>query len=258
MFDSHAHVSFFNFDKDREDVIQRAREAGVVGWMEVGTDLEQSRKAVALSEKEPGVFASVGIHPSDIGSITQQTWVEVRQLLQHPKVKAIGEVGLDFYRGKSPEDQKTVVGYFMEIARATDLPIIFHVRSGPELDAHNELLFLLSGLKPSQRPSGVIHTYSGTTEQARRYLEYGMYLSFSGVITFGNAEPIVEAANWAPLDRILIETDCPFLAPAPYRGKRNEPAYVRLVAEKIAEIKDVSVEEVIQHTERNARQLFRI
>lgn len=258
MFDSHAHVSFYQFDADRADVIARAREAGVTGWMEVGTDIDQSRKAVMLAEQEEGVYASVGVHPSDINSITPQTWVEVRELMQHPKVKAIGEVGLDFYRGGNPEEQKQAVGYFIQVAKERELPLIFHVRSGPEINAHEELLYMLSTLDASDRPPGVIHTFSGTSEQAKKYLEYGMYLSFSGVITFANAEPVVEAASWAPLDRMLIETDCPFLAPAPYRGKRNEPSYVQLVAQKIADIKNVPVEKVIEKTQENAKTLFRL
>lgn len=258
MFDAHAHVAFSQFDKDRADVIQRAREAGLSGWLEVGTDLEHSKKAVALAEKEDGVFATVGVHPTDISSITESTWVELRELLQHPKVRAIGEVGLDFYRAGNPEEQKTVVGYFLEIAREAHLPIIFHIRSGPNQDAHDELLFLLSALDPELRPAGVIHTYSGTAEQARKYLELGMYLSFSGVVTFGNAEQVLEAARWAPLGRILIETDCPYLAPAPYRGKRNEPAYVKLVAEKLAEVKNVEVEKLIEHTDRNVKEVLQI
>lgn len=258
MFDAHAHVSFSQFDSDRESVIERAREAGISGWLEVGTDIEQSRKAVAFAESQEGVFATVGVHPNDINSITEQTWVDMRELVQHPKVKAIGEVGFDFFRGGNLEEQAQAVRYFIQIAQEANLPLVFHVRSGPEIDAHDELLYVLSTFEASNRPRGVVHTFSGSLNQARKYLEYGLYLSFSGVITFPNAGPIIDAATWAPLDRIVIETDCPFLCPAPYRGKRNEPSYVRLVAEKLAEIKHVPVEKVLAKTEENAKTLFRL
>lgn len=258
MFDAHAHVAFSHFDKDRDDVIARAREQGVTGWLEIGTDVEQSRKAVALAEQQAGVFASVGIHPSDIASAAPTAWEDIKTLLVSPKVKAIGEVGLDFYRDGNPEQQKDVLGRFISLAQERKLPVIFHVRSGPDINAHDELLYMLSALPPNQRPVGVIHTYSGTVEQARKYLEFGMYLSFSGVVTFSNAGMVADAAAWAPIDRILIETDCPFLTPAPYRGKRNEPAYVRLVAEKLADIKKIPVEKVIEQTSRNAHELLAI
>lgn len=258
MFDSHAHVAFGHFDKDRSEVIERARQAGLLGWLETGTDVDQSKRAIALAEKEEGVFATVGVHPTDIGSLTEESWGEIRQLLQHPQVKAIGEIGLDLYHSGDLEQQQGVLSTFMRLSQEFRLPIVFHVRSGEGIDAHDELLYVLSRFRPSDRPRGMVHTYSGTVEQARRYLEFGMYISFSGVITFNNAGSVLEAAKWAPLDRILVETDCPFLAPAPYRGKRNEPAYVRAVAEKLAEIKGVPADEVMKQTEKNARELLQV
>lgn len=258
MFDAHAHVSFSHFDKDRDEVITRAREAGMNGWLEVGTDIEQSRKAIALAEQEEGVYASVGVHPTDAETMTPKAWDEIRSMAEDPNVKAIGEVGLDFYHKNNVEQQKDVALRFMHLAREVNLPMIFHVRSGPDRDAHDEMLYLLSRFEPRDRPVGVVHTFSGTAEQARKYLEFGSYLSFSGVITFANAGHILDAALWAPLDRILIETDCPFLAPAPYRGKRNEPAYVKLVAEKMAEIRQLPASEIILRTEKNTRRVFGI
>lgn len=258
MFDAHAHVAFSHFDKDRDEVITRAREAGMTGWLEIGTDIPQSKRAIALAEKEEGVYASVGVHPTDAHTITPEIWEEVKTLAQHPQVKAVGEVGLDFYHKDNFEQQKDVAMRFMHLAHELDLPIIFHVRSGVDHDAHDEMLYLLSRFEPGDRPVGIVHTFSGTADQARKYLEFGSYISFSGVLTFANAGQIVDAALWAPLDRILIETDCPFLAPAPYRGKRNEPAYVKLVAEKLGEIRKLPASEIIARTEKNARRVLKI
>ena len=258
MFDSHAHVTFPQFDADRDDVIDRTKQAGVDGWIEIGTDLDNSRQALELAKKVEGVYASVGVHPNDIYKLNQKVWGELTKLANHPRVKAVGEVGLDFYRGGSVEEQQGVLERFIGLAQERSLPVIFHVRSGHEVDAHDTLLYLLSHHEPSRRPSGVIHTFSGTAEQARKYLEFGLYISFSGVLTFQNAGQLVDVANWVPLDRVLIETDCPFLAPAPFRGKRNEPIMIQHVAEKLAEIKGISVNEVDEQTTQNARELFHL
>jgi TatD DNase family protein len=228
------------------------------GWLEVGTDIEQSKRSIALAEEQAGVYATVGIHPSDIASLTPQSRAAIEELADNPKVKAIGEVGLDFYRDTNREQQREALLFFLGVAREQRLPLVFHVRSGPGMDAHDEILEIISRLTPAARPAGVVHTYSGTAEQARHYLEFGLYISFSGVLTFSNAEAIQQAAAWVPLDRVLIETDCPYLAPAPYRGKRNEPAYVRLVAEKLAEIKQTPIEYVLKKTEENAYRLLNL
>ncbi|MBI1833644.1 MAG: TatD family hydrolase [Candidatus Andersenbacteria bacterium] len=258
MFDSHAHIAVSQFDKDREVVIERARNAGLFGWLEVGTDIEQSHKAIALAETQDGAYATVGVHPSDIGSLTESGWKKIDELLSNSKVKAVGEIGLDFYRGGNLSEQTEVLLRFLELAQKHSLPIVFHVRNGEMTDAHEELLKILNNLSTDRKPSGVIHTFSGNLLQAQKYLELGLYLSFSGVVTFKNAGAIVEAAINTPLDRILIETDCPFLAPVPYRGKRNEPAYVQYVAAKIAELHHIPVEKVIEHTDVNAHKLFNI
>lgn len=258
MFDSHAHVAFPQFDVDRENIIDRAKQAGVDGWLEIGTDLDVSSKALELAKQVEGVYSTVGVHPNDIQGINQKTWGELMKLASHPRVKAVGEVGLDFYRSAAVEEQQEVLERFITLANEKDLPVVFHIRSGSQVDAHDSLLFLLSQFEPDRRPRGVIHTFSGTSDQARRYLEFGLYLSFSGVITFQNAGSVVAAAKWAPLDRVLVETDCPFLAPAPYRGKRNEPAMVKYVVEKLAEIKGVSAKEVEDQTTQNAHELFRL
>jgi len=256
MIDSHAHVAFDGFDSDREAVIARAREAGV-SWIEIGTDIEQSKKAVELAGRLRQDFGvqtplrgfTVGVHPSDIAQGID--WVEIENLVQG--AVAVGEVGIDLYHSDNLEEQLGALEQFVELARERELPIVFHVRDGKERNAHKEMLKFL---QEQHWNRGVIHTFSGTKAQAEKYLEMGLYLSFSGVVTFKNAGEILEVAKTMPLNRMLIETDCPFLAPEPFRGKRNEPAYVKYVAQKIAEVRGISFEEVARITEENARKLF--
>jgi TatD DNase family protein len=256
MIDTHAHVMFDSFDADREAVMGRARQAGV-SWIEVGTDVEQSGKAVALAQEKEGVWASVGVHPSDIGALGEQEWKTIGELLNQPKVVAVGEVGFDFYRGGTRDQQEPVLRRFLLLARERNLPVIFHVRSGAA-DAHDALLEVVGSKEWQGKVRGVVHTFSGTVEQAKRYLELGLYLSFSGVVTFKKAADMQAAAIATPLERMLVETDCPFLAPEPYRGKRNEPAYVQLVVKKMAQLRQMRTEEVIQATHKNAQQLFQL
>lgn len=254
MFDSHAHLSSPQFDHDRDKAASRAFTAGLSGWIEVGTNTENSRGAIALAEQHEGVHASVGVHPSDIQSIDEEGWNNIEQLLKSEKVKAVGEVGLDFYRGGTPTEQLPILERFVDLAKRHQLPILFHVRSSKTSDAHDVLIAFLR-----KHPcNGVIHTFSGSGKQANRYIDLGMYLSFSGVVTFKNAAEIANVARDAPLNRILVETDCPYLSPEPYRGKRNEPAYVKYVVEKIAQLREISFEEVDKKTTENARQLFSI
>ena len=256
MIDSHAHVMLDSFEADRDEVVARACEAGVVAWLEVGTDVAQSRRAVSLAQQYDFVWATVGVHPSDIAELDTTAWQELEQLTTVERVVAVGEVGFDFYRGGTFEEQRPAVDRFVTLARQRELPIVWHVRSGDTADAHEALLGYLEELPHA--PRGVLHTYSGNEQQAERYLAMGLYLSFSGVVTFKNAGVIAEVARTTPLDRLLIETDCPFLAPEPYRGKRNEPAYVRYVAEKIAELRGISVDDVVEQTVVNTRTLFEL
>lgn len=256
MIDSHAHLHFDSFDTDREQVIDRARAAGLQGWIEVGTDLASSQKAIAIAQTHR-VWASVGVHPSDIATINESDWAVIEELIVQPRVVAIGEVGFDFYRGGKEEDQLPVLRRFVDLAVKHSLPVIFHVRdavSGPS--AHEAMISFLQSLPTEARPQGVMHTFSGNLEQAKKYLALGMHLSFSGVVTFKNALVTAEVAKTMPLDRLLIETDCPFLAPEPMRGQRNEPAYVKYVAEKIAELRGLSIEEVVKQTSATTKQLF--
>ena len=264
MFDSHAHVTFEQFAADREAVLNRAGQAGVTGWVEVGTDVASSGRAAAFARQYTGrpphqvaVWASAGVHPSDIAALTEEGWAELTQLADEEVVVAIGEVGLDFYRGGTAEQQVPVLERFIDLAVTKQLPVIFHVRDAAKgANAHDELLQLLAGLPISRRPRGVIHTFSGTEAQAEAYLQLGLHLSFSGVVTFDNAGEVAAVAGSMPLHRMLIETDCPFLAPAPHRGQRNEPAYVHLVAQKIAELRGTSPDQVIAQTAANTQELF--
>lgn len=280
MIDSHAHVAFSQFDDDRDEVVARSLEAGVDGWIEIGTDIEQSRRAIDLAEKHENVWATVGVHPSDLGptgdmdgnsgnsgldGMDESDWRAVRDLLGADNVVALGEVGLDLYHvwpnhslREQCDKQAGVLRQFLGLAKERDLPVVCHVRSHDEMDAHDELLKILKDMPSSARPPGVVHTYSGNQGQADEYLNLGLYLSFSGVVTFKNASETAEIAARTPLDRLLIETDAPFLTPDPHRGQRNEPAYVRLVAEKIADLKKVTTDEVAAATDQNTRQLFNL
>lgn len=258
MFDSHAHVLYDSFDADRDQVIARARAAGLSGWLEVAIDVPTSEQVVALAQKEAGVFATVGVHPSDIGTLTPDGWATIENLVTQPRVVAVGEVGLDFYRGGTAQEQLPILQRFVSLATQHALPVVFHVRDSADgsASAHDAMINFLESIPVSERPQGVMHTFSGNAAQAEKYLALGMYLSFSGVVTFKNAGPIATVATTMPFDRLLIETDCPFLAPEPYRGQRNEPAYVKLVAEKIAALRNIGVAEIEKATDANAKTLF--
>ncbi len=256
MIDTHAHVNASEFDDDRDDVMRRARESGVGAWIEVGTDIASSRAAIELAKKTPGVYASIGVHPDEIADLNEVDWKTLESYALHHTVCAIGEVGFDTFRDGVIADQEVVLRRFIALAQAACKPMIFHVRSGNSVDAHFELLRVLASYPKSELPRGVIHTFSGNTAQAKQYIELGMMISFSGVITFKNAGELPEIAKSIPLDSVLVETDCPFLTPEPHRGKRNEMAYVKHVIEKIADIRAVPFADVEKATEENAKNLF--
>ncbi len=259
-FDIHSHLNFADFDKDREDVIRRALDAGV--WIIiVGTNFESSKKAIEIAEKHEGMFASVGLHPTDAENLEIQfpsgNWIsKLRKLAQHPKVVAIGECGLDFFRRDKVEDferQKELFIKHIELSKEINKPLIIHCR-----DAYDDMIEILTSFYslPRDFSPGDLHFFSGSLEQARKFLDLGFYLSFAGPITF--ARDYDEVIRNTPLDRIMAETDCPFAAPIPYRGKRNEPSYVIEVAKKIAEIKNISEQETAQATTANALKIFKI
>jgi len=252
--DTHAHLDFRAFDKDREQVTERARAAGIQWIINPGTDLESSRRAVRLAESYPGVYAAVGVHPHDAKTVTESTLRELRGLARHPKVVAIGEIGLDYYRDLSPRDvQRSVFHRQLELADELGMPVILHDR-----DAHRDILTILEewGAAGGSAVPSLFHAFSGDEMMAHRVLEMGCYIAIGGPVTFRNARQLARIVPAIPLDRLVVETDCPFLTPHPHRGKRNEPAYVRLVVEKVAELREESVDAIARQTTLNARTLF--
>jgi TatD DNase family protein len=241
------------FDADREAVIERAREAGVGRLMNPGVDLPSSRRAVALAEAYSEIYAAVGFHPHDSAKLGLAEFSELRELAKHPKVKAIGEIGLDYYRNLSPPDaQKRAFREQLELAADLDLPVIVHCR-----DAHHEVLAILrEWARAFPKARGVLHSYSGDRAQIKNAVDVGFWIGLTGPITYPKAEEMRAVAREAPLERIVIETDAPYLTPAPNRGKRNEPAYVRQVAEKLAEVRGETIEAVATQTSANAARLF--
>jgi TatD DNase family protein len=233
-----------------EEVISRALAADVQTIITVGADIDSSRMAVALAQQHPLIYATVGIHPHEAVHVGAHDLAALKQLSRHPKVVAIGETGLDFYRNLSPRhSQREVFVAQLELAREINKPVVIHDR-----DAHAEILATLQATAPIWR--GVMHCFSGDDDMATEAMEMGFHLSFAGPVTFQNARRLQAMVPQLPLDRMLIETDCPYLTPHPHRGTRNEPAYVRLVAAKIAELKGLPLEQVAQATTANARHLF--
>ncbi|OPL16743.1 MAG: hydrolase TatD [delta proteobacterium MLS_D] len=251
LIDSHAHLELDDFDEDRDAVVERAREAGLDGVITVGIDLEDSRKAVETASRYDMVWASVGIHPHETKTITADTYDGIRRLATDPKVVAYGEIGLDFFKNYSP--RKTQVKRFgeqLELCRDLGLPVIIHDR-----DAHEETMQMLEQHRGSL--SGVIHCFSGDYAMARRCMDMGYYISIPGTVTFKGADKIRNVARKIPLDRLLVETDAPFLAPEPKRGRRNEPSFVVYTAWKVAEIRGIGFEELARVSAENALNLFR-
>ena len=252
LFDTHAHLNDPAFDPDREELMASFADAGVGLVMNAGCSLESSREIVQMAEKYPWLYASVGSHPDSADEVNAEVLEEYRKLCKlSNKVKAIGEIGLDYYYEDIPREiQQNAFRMQMELARELDMPVIVHER-----DAHNDGLAII---KEFPTVKGVFHCYSGSVEMARQLVDLGWYIGFTGVLTFKNARKAVETAASIPLDRILLETDCPFMAPDPFRGKRNHPGYLYRMAEKLAQIRDISVEEVHAATTANGKRLYRI
>jgi TatD DNase family protein len=252
--DSHCHLDpeSDEFRPDLPAVLERARAAGLLAMVCVGSggDLATAERAVALAAKEPDVFAAVGISPHDAIKVEPDFWPALEQLAKQPRVVAIGETGLEYFYDHSPrETQRDVFARFLQLANAVNRPVICHVR-----DAHDDVIAMLRTSRPDL--GGVIHCYSGNVEYARQYLDLGMHLSFSGVITFKKADDIRAAAAYAPADRILVETDAPYLAPIPFRGQRNEPAYILKTLEAVARVRSISPSRAAETTTANAFRLF--
>lgn len=253
LFDTHVHLNDDQFKEDIEEVIKRAQEAGVSNMVVVGFDRATITRAMELIEKYDFIYASIGWHPVDAIDMLDEDLAWIEELSSHPKVVAIGEMGLDYHWDKSPRDiQKEVFRKQIRLAKKVNLPIVIHNR-----EATADIVDILKE-EHAEAVGGIMHCYSGSPEVAKECLDMNFYISLGGPVTFKNAKKPKEVAVEVPLDKLLIETDCPYLAPHPYRGKRNEPAYVKLVAEQIAELKGLTFEEVAVATNQNARKLFGI
>ncbi|MBM7555169.1 TatD family hydrolase [Thalassobacillus pellis] len=253
LFDTHVHLNARQFDEDREEVIKRARETGVEYMVVVGFDRETIPLAIEIAESHDNIYAAVGWHPVDAIDMKEEDLSWIEELSAHPKVVAIGEMGLDYHWDKSPADvQKDVFRKQIALAKKVKMPIIIHNR-----EATQDIVDVLKE-ENADEVGGIMHCYSGDVEIAKECIEMNFMISLGGPVTFKNAKLPKEVAEAIDLDHLLIETDCPFLAPHPNRGKRNEPAYVKLVAEQVAELKGMSYEEICNKTTENALNFFKI
>jgi TatD DNase family protein len=252
LVDTHAHLQWASFDKDREEVINRARKVDVKYIVNIGFDLDGSREAIELAEKHEGFYATIGIHPHNASQLNESVLDKLMVLSENPKTVAIGEIGLDYYRNLSPrEAQKKAFEAQLLLAEELELPAVIHDR-----EAHADTLEMLSKFKG--KINGVMHCFSGSREMAERCLKSDFYISFAGPVTFPNSHRLNEIVKCIDLNRILLETDSPWLAPQEMRGKRNEPAFLLFIAKKIAELKGISVGELAEATTENAKEIFRL
>lgn len=253
IFDTHAHYDDDAFDEDRDELLSGMTAKNVEYIVNVGASIESSKRSIALAEKYPFIYAAVGVHPDEVGELNEEKFNRLREWTKHEKAKAVGEIGLDYYWDKEQHDlQKHWFMRQMELAHEANLPIIVHSR-----EAAKDTLDMIIAAKPLDLP-GIIHCYSYSVEQAREYLNMGYYIGIGGVLTFKNAKKLKEVAEYAPLSRIVLETDCPYLAPVPYRGKRNDSSKLSYVVEELAAIKQMPVEEVLRITNENGKKLYHI
>ena len=251
LIDSHAHIQLSQFNRDRDAVLKRADDAAISTILVIGFDMETSLGAVELAKRHPQIYATVGMHPHDAKDLTPDILEKFRELAAHPKVIALGEMGLDYYRNLSPRQlQQEAFEKQLDLAEALQMPIIIHNR-----DAYMDILPILEARKPGS-VRGVLHCFTGDVALMHRSLAIGFHIGIGGIVTYPNAKDVRAVAKEVPEDRLLIETDCPWLAPQFRRGKRNEPAYVRAVAEKIAELRETSVETIGETTTKNFQTLF--
>ncbi|MBN2144336.1 MAG: TatD family hydrolase [Candidatus Aureabacteria bacterium] len=251
--DSHAHLLDERFDDDRNDIIKTLPAKGIQFVVTIGDDIENSERSLALSRDWDSLYCTAGFHPHNAASYSDESGNRLRQLLQEPKVRAIGEIGLDYhYAFSPPEIQKKIFRQMLEIALEMNKPVVIHNRK-----SDSDLISILSESRYSPL-SGIIHCFDSDTSFAKSCLDKGFYISFSGIITFTRSRLLLDALLYVPLDRLLIETDCPYLAPSPLRGRRNEPAFVRYVGEKVAEIKNLPVKDVFEQTMHNACLIYGI
>ncbi len=252
IFDTHAHYDSKDFNEDRENLVKELENNGVVGILNCGSDLYGLRKSVELSRDFDIFYAAVGIHPENAYEFNEEVVKEIKEYVKEEKVKAIGEIGLDYYWEENPpkEVQKEVFRAQMKLADELNLPVIIHDR-----DAHGDTLEIM---KEFPNVKGVIHCFSGSVEFAKECIKLGYYIGFTGVLTFKNAKKLVEVCKEIPSDRMLVETDCPFMAPVPFRGKRNQSDYIEFIIDKMSEIRGVSGEEMNEILLKNKSDLFKI
>ncbi len=250
IFDSHAHYNDKAFNDDRNFLLDSLKESGICGVVNCGADLKSSETSLLLSERYNYIYFAAGIHPEEVVDLPEDYLSKIKAMAQHKKCVAIGEIGLDYYWTKETKElQKKVFIEQIKLAKKLNLPIIVHSR-----DAHEDTLNILKKYKPT----GVLHCFSGSVETAKEILNLGMYIGFGGALTFKNAKKAVEVAEMLPLDRLLLETDCPYMAPVPHRGKRNDSSLIPFVAEKISEIKEINPQEIINKATENTKLLFNI
>lgn len=254
IFESHAHYDDDAFDQDREELLGSMQENGIETIVNVCAAVQDIDNTVALMEKYPFVYGAVGVHPDDAGAMNKDVMKKLQKLCRHPKTVAIGEIGLDYYWDKENHlVQKHWFREQLELAKHEKMPFIVHSR-----EAAKDTYDVLKEMKADRMEGGVIHCFSYAVEEARKYLDMGLYLGIGGVVTFSNARKLKEVVAYAPLDRILLETDSPYLAPVPKRGKRNSSLNIPYIAHEIAMIKAIEYDEVVEVTRENARKLFRI
>ncbi|MCY7570053.1 MULTISPECIES: TatD family hydrolase [Bacillus] len=253
LFDTHAHLNAEQYNEDLEQVIERAKSEKVEKIVVVGFDRPTITRAMELIEEYDFIYAAIGWHPVDAIDMTDEDLAWIKDLSQHQKVVAIGEMGLDYYWDKSPKDvQKEVFRRQIALAKEVNLPIVIHNR-----DATEDVVTILKE-EGAAEVGGIMHCFTGSLETAKACMEMNFYISFGGPVTFKNAKKPKEVVKEIPSDKLLIETDCPYLTPVPFRGKRNEPSYVKYIAEQIAELREISFEELAELTTKNAKKVFRI
>ena len=252
IFDTHAHYDSDSFDEDRENVIKELKENGVIGVLNCGSDLYGLRKSVELAKEFDMFYAAVGIHPENADEFNEDVVKEIKEFVKNEKVKAIGEIGIDYYWEENPprEVQKEVFRAQMKLADELNLPVVIHDR-----DAHKDTLEIM---KEFPNVIGVVHCFSGSVEFAKECIKLGYYIGFTGVLTFKNAKKLVDVCREIPAERMLVETDCPFMAPVPFRGKRNKSDYIEYIIDKMSEIRGISGEEMNEILLNNKKRLFKI
>lgn len=252
IFDSHAHYDDDSFDEDREQVINEIKENGVIGVLNCGASLEGARKSFELAHEYDFFYAAVGIHPEYADKVDDKVINELKEMASDDKVRAIGEIGLDYYYDENPEReiQKSAFRSQMQLAQELNLPVVIHDR-----DAHEDTLNIM---KEFPEVTGVVHCFSGSVEFARECLKQGYYLGFTGVLTFKNAKKIIEVAKEVPMNKFLLETDCPYMAPTPFRGKRNKSDYIKYIIEQMAKVKSVSEDEIANQNIENIKDLLKL